>query len=156
MTEPILKRSDKKQEEIHRKMFKLEEIWKLQHELNCKIGLDTINNPNKKDWLYQLNVALHDESQELQNSCHWKWWSKEVKENPDLMYKIKDEGNAKIEAIDILHFLISIFQVLDMSPDDVMEVYRMKHGKNVDRQNNGYDIETKNEGDNEDIIRRIS
>lgn len=137
------------------KQDSLYEIFQLQHELNCKIGLDTINAPNKKDWLYQLNVALHDESQELQNSCHWKWWSKEVKENPDLQFKIKDEGNAKIEAIDILHFLVSIFQVLDMTPEDVLKVYRMKHQKNIERQDNNYDIETKNEEDNEEIIRRI-
>lgn len=138
-------------------MYKLEEIWKLQHELNCKIGLDTINDPEKKKWLFQITWALHDEVQELSNSCHWKWWSKEVKENPDLMFKgIRDEGNAKIEAIDILHFLISVFQVLDMTPEDVFEIYKQKHQKNVLRQDNGYDIETKNEEDNEDIIRRIS
>ena len=138
-------------------MYKLEEIWKLQHELNCKIGLDTINDPKKKEWLFQLNWALHDEVQELANSCHWKWWSKEVKENPELKFKgIRDEGNAKIEAIDILHFLISIFQVLDMTPDDVLEIYKAKHQKNVARQDDDYDIETKNEDDNEEIIRRIS
>ena len=135
----------------------LTQIFQLQHELNCKIGLDTINSPHKQDWLFQLNWALHDECQELANSCHWKWWSKEVKENPELMFKgIRDLGNAKIEAIDILHFLISIFQVLDMTPEDVLEIYKAKHAKNVLRQDNGYDIETKNEADNEEIIRNIS
>ncbi len=138
-------------------MDKLREIWNLQHELNCKIGLDTIDASQKKEWLFQLTHALHDEVQELSNSCHWKWWSKDVKENPDLMFKgIRDEGNARIEAIDILHFLVSIFQVLDMSPDDVLEVYRLKHKKNMDRQDNNYDIETKNEEDNQEIIRKIS
>jgi len=135
---------------------KLEEIYNLQHELNCIIGLDTINAENKKEWLFQLTHALHDEVNELSNSCHWKWWSKDVKENPSLMFKgIKDEGNAKIEAIDILHFLISIFQVLDMTPDDIINVYRMKHQNNIHRQNNGYDINTKTEDDNNEIKNSI-
>lgn len=134
----------------------LEQIYKLQHELNCKIGLDTINDVNKKDWLFQLTHALHDEVNELSNSCHWKWWSEDVKNNPELMFKgVRDIGNAKIEAVDILHFLVSIFQVLDMTPDDILDVYKKKHQKNMERQDNNYDIETKDENDNKEIINSI-
>lgn len=135
----------------------LEEIYQLQHELNLKVGVDSVDGFDKKKWLFPFTHAMHDEVQELSNCVHWKWWSKDVKANPDLMLKgIKDEGNAKIEAIDILHFLISIFQILDMTPEDILEVYRLKHGANMKRQDVNYDIETKNEDDNEEIIRRVS
>jgi len=134
----------------------LSEIYRLQHELNCKIGVDTINDEKKKEWLFQFSWALHDEVQELANSCHWKWWSKSVKENPELMFKgVKDEKNAKIEAIDCLHFLMSIFQILDMTPEDIVNIYRYKHEKNCLRQENGYDINIKTEDDNNEIKNKI-
>lgn len=135
----------------------LKEIYQLQHELNLKVGVDSVNGFDKQKWLFPFTEALQAEAAELKDCCHWKWWSKDVKADPSLMFTgIRDEGNAKIEAIDILHFLISIFQVLDMTPEDILEVYRLKHGANMKRQDVGYDIETKNEDDNEEIIRRVS
>jgi len=89
----------------------LQEINKLQGELNVLIGRDTINDPDKDKWFFDYAVALHDEATELFNCCNWKWWSTEGRQ--DQYQKIIDLPNAKIEAVDCLHFLISLIQIYD-------------------------------------------
>jgi hypothetical protein len=96
----------------------LQEIWKLQGELNTIIGRDTINDPNKHEWAFDYNIALHDEATELFNCTNWKWWSVEGK---DQQYqKIIDYKNAKIEAVDCLHFLVSLMQVCEIQFDELL------------------------------------
>lgn len=129
------------------------EIYKMQHDLNIMIGRDTINDPEKEKWLFDFTVALGDEIQELQNCTNWKWWAEEGRE--DQFNKIIDKANAKIEAIDALHFLMSIFQILDITPDDVIKIYKKKHEKNVLRQKNGYSVLNKTEDDNDEIKRGL-
>ncbi|MEC8329690.1 MAG: dUTP diphosphatase, partial [Verrucomicrobiota bacterium] len=46
--------------------------------------------------------------------------------------------NAKVEVVDLFHFLISIAQVLGMSPEDVYEAYVKKNKVNHNRQERGY------------------
>jgi len=89
----------------------LQEIWKLQRELNIIIGRDTVGDPEKEKWFVDYTIALHDEATELFNCFSWKWWSLEYKEQGP--YKLIDPENAKIEAIDCLHFLISLMQIKD-------------------------------------------
>ena len=93
----------------------LEEIWKLQGELNTIIGRDTINDPNKHEWIFDYAIALHDEATEMFNCCNWKFWSSEGRDKQYL--KIIDYKNAKIEAVDCLHFLISLMQVCNYKLD---------------------------------------
>jgi len=94
----------------------LEEIWKLQGELNTIIGRDTINDLNKHEWIFDYAIALHDEATELFNCTNWKFWSSEGRDKQYL--KIIDYKNAKIEAIDCLHFLVSLMQVCDYEFDE--------------------------------------
>ena len=131
-------------------------IYKMQHDLNCIIGKDTINDPNKLDWLFGYAYQVSDESRELEKCSLTKWWVQEYKNGGKLFETILDVNNAKIEAIDILHFLMSIFQILDMTPKDILHIYKLKHQKNIDRQKNNYSIAGKTEDDNLEIIDKIS
>ena len=121
---------------------KLEELFKLQGELNKKIGIDTLSVPEgkKPEWILNYSRALSQEIAELTDSVPWKWWAK---------YQTFDKQNARVEVVDMFHFLISLAQVLDMSAKDVFDAYQRKHKVNLERQNSGYKV--KNENDSKHI-----
>lgn len=110
---------------------KLDQIFTLQEQLNKKIGVDTstLDEEGKTKWLLNYTRAMQQELAELTDSVPWKWWAK---------YQKFDEQNARVEVIDLFHFLISMAQVLGMSPQDVYEAYTKKHQVNVQRQESGY------------------
>ena len=73
--------------------------------------------------------AMQQEMAELTDSVPWKWWAK---------YQKFDEQNARVEVVDLFHFLISMAQVLGMSADDVFAAYVKKNAVNFQRQETGY------------------
>ncbi len=117
----------------------LKDMFELQGELNQRIGVDTVNMPeeNKTEWILNYCRAMSQELAELTDSVPWKWWAK---------YQEFDKQNAKVEVIDLFHFLISLAQTLDMSAEDVHDLYCRKHRVNQERQDSGYT--TKDEADN--------
>ncbi len=112
-------------------MDKLEEIFAQQEALNKRIGVSTDNmsEEEKAQWVLNYTRAMQQEIAELIDSVPWKWWAK---------YQKFDQQNAKVEVVDLFHFLISIAQVLGMSPDDVYEAYVKKNKVNHNRQDSGY------------------
>jgi len=72
---------------------------------------------------------MQQEIAELVDSVPWKWWAK---------YQAFDEQNAKVEVVDLFHFLISLAQVLGMTPEDVHAAYTKKNKVNHQRQDSGY------------------
>ncbi|MGF1678307.1 MAG: dUTPase [Candidatus Methylacidiphilales bacterium] len=110
---------------------KLEEIFRLQAELNRRIGVDLENLPeaDKTKWVLNYSRAMTQELAELVDSVPWKWWAK---------YQAFDEQNARVEVIDLFHFLISMAQTLGMSADDVFSAYLKKNEVNHKRQEAGY------------------
>ena len=123
-------------------MDKLEEIFKLQKKLNIKIGIDVkkMSNEEKIKWIINYTIAMQQEIAELINSLPWKWWAN---------YQKFDKQNAKVEVIDILHFLISIAHSLDISSNDFYQIYLKKNNVNHNRQKNGYNF--KDEKDSKHI-----
>ncbi len=117
---------------------KLSIIFDMQAELNARIKVphEDLTDTEKITWILNYSRALSQEVSELIDSVPWKWWAK---------YQEFDEQNAKVEAIDILHFLISIFQVLGMSADDVFEAYCKKNAVNHHRQDTGYTTKDKSD-----------
>lgn len=102
-----------------------------------KAGLLGPNDlPNK--WFQNYLLALQEEAIELKESLLWKWWSKD---------KI-DLQNARVEIIDMLHFLVSLALVADMTAEDVHRIYVQKYEVNLRRQESGYSKATKTEDDN--------
>jgi dimeric dUTPase (all-alpha-NTP-PPase superfamily) len=121
----------------------LAEMFRMQKELNARIGVtapETMTEEEQVHWILNYCRAMTQELAELTDSVPWKWWAK---------YQTFDKQNAKVEVVDLFHFLISLAQILGMSADDVFKVYGQKHQVNVQRQESGY--HTKDESDNKDI-----
>ena len=112
-------------------MDKFEEIFKMQDALNRRIGvsLPPPTEEEKAKWVLNYTRAMQQEIAELIDSVPWKWWAK---------YQKFDEQNARVEVVDLFHFLISIAQVLGMSADDVFQAYVKKNQVNIQRQESGY------------------
>ncbi len=120
----------------------LKKLWEKQEELNLKIGVDTASLSEEEQirWLLNYSRAMSQEIAELIDSVPWKWWAN---------YQEFDRQNARVEVVDLFHFLISSAQVLGMSAEDVFELYVRKHQVNKDRQDSGY-VE-KDESDNKTL-----
>ena len=123
-------------------MDKLDEIFNQQDALNKRIGVNTdgMSDEEKAKWVLNYTRAMQQEIAELIDSVPWKWWAK---------YQEFDEQNAKVEVVDLFHFLISLAQVLGMTPEDVYESYTKKNKVNHNRQDSGY--VKKDEDDSRDI-----
>ena len=121
---------------------KLEELFRLQRSFNERIGVRTeqFDQDLQVKWLLNYSRALGQELAELVDSVPWKWWAK---------YQKFDEQSARVEVIDMLHFLISMAQALGMSAEDVFQGYLKKNQVNLQRQETGY--EKKDETDSRHI-----
>ncbi len=121
---------------------KLEEIFALQENLNKRIGVDTtkLDEKGQIEWTLNYSRALSQELAELIDSVPWKWWAK---------YQKLDLQNAKIEVVDLFHFLVSLAQTLGMTADDVYQIYTKKNKVNHERQESGYAV--KDDQDNRAI-----
>ena len=110
--------------------------------LNQRIGVNTesMTEEEKTKWLLNYCRAMTQEIAELTDSVPWKWWAK---------YQKFDEQNARVEVVDLFHFLISAAQVLGMSADDVFNAYTKKNELNFKRQDSGYAM--KDEADSKHI-----
>ena len=115
----------------NRGMDKFDEIFSMQDTLNKRIGVNTdgMSDEDKAKWVLNYTRAMQQEMSELIDSVPWKWWAK---------YQEFDEQNAKVEVVDLFHFLISLAQVLGMTPEDVYEAYLKKNKVNHERQDSGY------------------
>ncbi len=117
-------------------------LFEMQKSLNQRIGVhtDTMTEEEKTKWILNYCRAMTQEIAELTDSVPWKWWAK---------YQKFDEQNARVEVVDLFHFLISMAQVLGMSADDVFNAYCKKNEVNFKRQETGY--ATKDEHDSKHI-----
>jgi dimeric dUTPase (all-alpha-NTP-PPase superfamily) len=111
----------------------LRELFRMQQALNERIGVrtDGMSQEEQTKWLLNYCRAMSQEIAELTDSVPWKWWAK---------YQKFDEQNARVEVVDLFHFLISLAQVLGMSADDVFNAYRRKNEVNFKRQETGYTV----------------
>ena len=121
---------------------KFEELFHMQQSLNERIGVRTrgMSEEEQVRWILNYTRAMTQEIAELTDSVPWKWWAK---------YQKFDAQNAKVEVVDLFHFLISLAQVLGMSADDVFNAYVKKNEVNFKRQDSGY--VTKDEADSRHI-----
>tara|TARA_Y100001963_G_scaffold51299_1_gene71761 strand:- start:15782 stop:16156 length:375 start_codon:yes stop_codon:yes gene_type:complete len=113
-------------------MDKLNELFQMQDSLNKRIGVDSSKITNEEDrtkWTLNYCRAMTQELAELTDSVPWKWWAK---------YQEFDLQNARVEVVDLFHFLISLAQVLGMDADEVYKIYLKKNEVNLQRQDSGY------------------
>jgi dimeric dUTPase (all-alpha-NTP-PPase superfamily) len=112
-------------------MDKFDEIFRMQDALNRRIGVELPppSEEEKAKWILNYTRAMQQEMAELVDSVPWKWWAK---------YQKFDEQNARVEVVDLFHFLISLAQTLGMSAEDVFQAYVKKNQVNLQRQESGY------------------
>jgi len=112
-------------------MDKLAKIFEMQEELNSRIGVNLkgISEEEQTKWVLNYTRAMQQEMAELTDSVPWKWWAK---------YQDFDKQNARVEVIDLFHFLVSLAQTLGMTADDVFDAYVAKNKVNHQRQESGY------------------
>ncbi len=120
----------------------LREIFRMQQALNERIGVRPADMSEEEQQTWTLNYcrALSQELAELTDSVPWKWWAK---------YQTFDKQNARIEVVDMIHFVVSLAQVLGLSADDVFNLYMKKNEVNFKRQDSGYAV--KDENDNREL-----
>ena len=120
----------------------LTHLFEMQTQLNRRIGVECENmsEEDQQKWLLNYCRAMSQEIAELTDSVPWKWWAK---------YQKFDRQNARVEVVDLLHFLISLAQVLGMSAEDIYKMYLAKNKVNFQRQESGYAV--KDENDNRHI-----
>ncbi|HXR47230.1 MAG TPA: dUTPase [Candidatus Limnocylindrales bacterium] len=120
----------------------LRELFRMQKSLNERIGVrtDGMSEADQIQWILNYGRAMTQEIAELTDSVPWKWWAK---------YQKFDAQNARVEVVDLFHFLISLAQVLGLSADDVFAAYVKKNEVNFKRQESGYTV--KDESDNRHI-----
>jgi dimeric dUTPase (all-alpha-NTP-PPase superfamily) len=121
----------------------LSEMFRLQEELNRRIGVadfSAMTEQEQQHWILNYCRAMSQELAELTDSVPWKWWAK---------YQTFDKQNARVEVVDLFHFLISLAQILGMSAEDVFQYYTQKNKVNHQRQESGYAV--KDESDNQQI-----
>jgi dimeric dUTPase (all-alpha-NTP-PPase superfamily) len=118
------------------------ELFRMQTALNERVGVktDCLSEAERTKWILNYRRAMTREIAELTDSMPWKWWGKHQK---------FDEQNARIEAVDLFHFLISLSQVPGRSADDVFAACVKKNEVNFERQESGYT--TRDEHDSKHI-----
>jgi len=150
----------------------LEDLWPLQADLNRRAGFDTAGlgaalakaerngtlpaqgglrcdaGRALKNYLDAMAAECH----ELQGCLSWKHWYREAKEGRQ--YELRDIQNARVEAIDMLFFWMSICQLLGLEPADVYRLYAKKLGINLQRQdeNRWQKDHAEHEAENRDVV----
>jgi len=121
----------------------LQEMFRMQGLLNRRIGIreaGEMSEEEQQKWVLNYCRAMSQEIAELTDSIPWKWWAR---------YQKFDLQNARVEVVDLFHFLISVAEILGMSAEDVFTYYRDKNKVNLQRQDSGYT--TKDESDNRSV-----
>lgn len=120
----------------------LQDLFNKQMALNQRIGVNPqeMSDEERIKWVLNYTRATSQELAELIDSVPWKWWAK---------YQEFDLQNARVEVVDLFHFLISLAQVLGMDAQDVHNLYNQKNKLNFKRQDDGYAV--KDEADNKDL-----
>ena len=120
----------------------LKDMFEKQAELNRRIGVETTQMPEAEQpkWILNYCRAMSQEIAELTDSVPWKWWAK---------YQNYNKQNARVEIVDLFHFLISLAQVAGLTAEDVHRLYLEKNKVNFQRQDSGYTV--KQQGDDKHI-----
>jgi hypothetical protein len=150
----------------------LEEVWGLQAALNARAGIDTAAIGRRLaaaeaagglpeaggvrleagQALKNYIDALRSECQELQDCLSWKHWYREAREGRQ--HELRDLQNARVEAIDLLFFWVSVCQLLGLEAEDVWRLYAAKLEINHRRQDEdrSQDEHGEHEAENREVL----
>ena len=105
---------------------KLEALFFLQKLLNRRAGVDTdkMDDSQRQHWALNYSRALIQTAAELTDCIPWKWWAS---------YQKFDKQKARSEIAELLHLLVSLAQVLDLTPAELFDACTRKHRLNLPR-----------------------
>jgi dimeric dUTPase (all-alpha-NTP-PPase superfamily) len=105
-------------------------LFELQQSLQKKHGhhFDKMTIEEKENYTKDHVLYLLEETHELLREINFKTYKKTRK--PIIMDNIKDE------LVDILHFYVNLCLVWGVSADQIVEVFKQKNAKNVQRLQN--------------------
>ncbi len=110
---------------------KLDQMFSLQKQFGKKfIKFGKFSVKEKEKWTKELLVALMGEGFEALNWTNHKHWKKPI-------YPI-NEMELKYELIDMLHFLLTLMILWDMTAEECFSMYVAKNRENHKRQKGGY------------------
>lgn len=121
-------------------MDKLDKIFELQKRYDKRISKRPGVVTNKETWVKRMAIFMHTEATELLEATNWKWWR-----NPRKI----DWDNVIEESIDMLHILLSLWNHLNLTTDEITEAYIKKNKENHARQ----DGNSKRKGYEMDVVR---
>ncbi len=106
-------------------MDKLDKMFQLQEAFDDRIADLPGVMTDEETWTERLAVFMMVEGAELLESTDWAWW------RPDGRW---DRENAIEESVDILHGLLSLWNHLGLTPEEVFLAYTDKNQENFRRQ----------------------
>lgn len=117
---------------------KLETIFQMQNSFDSElIEKRGLQNITPEQWIQKETLAMLSELAELLDEVNFKWWK-----NPK---EINNQA-VKEELVDILHFFVSMCLKMNMTAQELFEMYIEKNKENFNRQKGlsakpGYKIE---------------
>jgi hypothetical protein len=133
----------------------LSTLWNLQKNIQENIygyNFETIreNLGDLKDFVNWNEEAIRDEFRELaealggvnsHGSAIWKPWKKnhrEARRKEFTELTPEELMELKFEWIDLMHFMFNIAIAIDLTPNEIYNMYFAKNQENINRQENGY------------------
>lgn len=108
----------------------LDEMMGMQKRFGSRfVKFGKLTMREKEKWTKEFVLCCYDELSEIINWVNWKHWKKK---------KSVNKLEVKYEIIDLLHFLLSLMLVWDMTPNEVFSMYIAKNRENHNRQKRGY------------------
>lgn len=117
----------------------LDRMLQKQEELQKRLGYDFRSMTQEeitayiKEFSIHLTQELHEMLYELPYFKPWKDYRAMTTEEYE-----NSMNNARMEFIDMLHFMLNIALALDMSGKDIYNMYMAKNKENHKRQDEGY------------------
>ena len=108
---------------------KLDEMFKLQKILQDRLVKSRRYPATIDKQVSGLCTAIIHEAVELQRLTSWKWW----KQAQPINYEM-----AREELADIWHFVVDASLVLGLTPEKMLQEYKIKNLQNHQRQNDKY------------------
>lgn len=109
----------------------LDIILKKQKELNSWIDFDNLIQEDKHKYLDEFTAGIIEESVEFRRCIqHKKFWSKHY--SPDNIPGMYEEFS------DMLAYLANIALVLNIGPEQILEIFNEKYEINMKRKRQGY------------------
>lgn len=110
----------------------LKHIFKNQIKFNkmISIPLEGLNVDKAEKLTKEHVLALVSELGEVLDRINWKYWKKSKK---DL-----DIHELALELVDVFIFVVNLFIIWGITPEELLDLYNEKKDINVKRQEDGY------------------